>query len=299
VDGAGNTLSTLNSGTVTLTKTAGTFSPPGGAFTYTSPTFVNGVATFTDLQSTGTGSGFKLRASSAGFQNSPDSGEFLIASGEPCTTSGCPPFTTMLGPSQVTSSGTGNTFTFLAVLPSSIPGSVIDPTSALAGCRYYMPAGGAFQAIDGRTSASGTLFFTYFLSKSALDKLYGSTSGQQFVPLCAGAAWVDGSGNVKKCTDLGAPAAWVGKELIPDPVTGVGKFDGHLRRAVCDPPTGLFWGILASFQDYNHTDTVNSYGEAGLTVDPTRDPTVTGWGSGGSFRNFNVQVPSPLDWKMG
>lgn len=253
------------------------------------------VATFDDL-SIGLGNGlsssdlpksYTLTASGLGTTDPSDS--FNIIYGVPCTTSGCPSFTTSFGGNQVTSSATAGTFTFLAIIPSSIPDEVVAPG---AGCEYYKRIpGGAFEAVEGRSSDTGELRFTYYVKKAELEKLYGSTSGQQFVPLCAGAAWVDGSGKVKRCdsTDPNRPTAWVGKELGLE-----GKFTGYLRQARCDTTTGLYWGILGSFQDYNHADTVNH-----LIIAPDRDPTVTGWGSGGNFRNFDVRVPSPWDWKMG
>ena len=281
--------------TVTITK-----DQAAGALTGNSESFACGpnglAATFDDLSIGGLAQSalpktYTLTASGLGTQDT--SGQFDIIYGVPCTTSGCPSFTTSLGSSQVTSSATGSSFTFLAVVPSSIPTKI---TSAGGGCAFYKPVGGAFEAIDGRSTSTGELRFTYYLNKTDIAKLYGSNQGQQFVPLCAGAAWVDGNGDVKRCDADGAPLPWVGKGLSPDPVTGVpGRFDGSLKRAVCDggqDGTGLFWGILGSFQDYNHPAN-------GLVIDPAMSPTVTGWDSTGNFRFFNVRVPAPWDWKMG
>ena len=186
----------------------------------------------------------------------------------------------------MTSSATGRSFTFLAVVPTSIPTNI---TSAGGGCAFYKAVGGAFEAIDGRSTNTGELSFSYYLKKTDIDKLYGSNEGQQFVPLCAGAAWVDSNGDVKRCDAEGAPAPWVGKGLSSD-----GRFDGSLKLAVCDGGTGGtgLSGILGSFQDYNHPAN-------GLVINPAVSPTVTGWDSTGNFRFFNVRVPAPWDWKMG
>lgn len=252
------------------------------------------VATFDDL-SIGLGNGlgssdlptrYTLTASGLGTTDTSDS--FNVIYGVTCTESGCPSFTTSLGgTTQVTSSATGSSFTFLAVVPTDIPPTATadnPETENDGGCVYYRPVGDPFEAIEGRSIDTGELRFTYYLSKKAIDKLYGSTQGQQFVPLCAGAAWVNDSGAVKRCDDAGAPAPWKGKALGSD-----GKFTGAVKDAVCDDATGLFWGILGSFQDYTGAN----------PIDPNVSPTVTGWDSDGTYRYFHVRVPAPWDWKMG
>ena len=95
---------------------------------------------------------------------------------------------------------------------------------------------------------------------------------------------VDSSGNVHRCDDGHNHAAWVGKALNAN-----GDFNGNLKTAVCDSGalnTGLFWGILGSFQDKK-------------VINPNTNPTITSWESVGQFRNFSVRVPFPWDWKMG
>lgn len=285
VDGDGNPISA--SGTATLAKVAGTFTSTGD-FTGTTASFdQNGLATFGDLMSTATGSGFRLQASADGFLPTPASSPAfgITLSGQACVGSGCPTFSTTLGGnSSVDAGATGGSFTFLGIGPASIPSSV---TSAGGGCAYYTPAGNAFEAFDGRTNDQGTLQFTYYLAKKDIEKLYGNSSGQQFVPLCAGAAWVDDQGAVRTCTDANAPDPWKGKRLNTE-----GKFDGTTRDAFCDEGTGLFWGILGSFQDYTNSNPA-------YVIDPTVNPTVTGWGSTTSSRYFTISVPAPWDWKMG
>jgi hypothetical protein len=75
----------------------------------------------------------------------------------------------------------------------------------------------------------------------------------------------------------------MGKKI--DPTTG-NFIDGAYTRAVCDTTSGLWWGILASFQDYN----------SGV-IDPSNTPNVTGWNSDTTYRWFDISVPSPWDWR--
>lgn len=281
VDGNDNTITSINGPTVTLNQSHGSTSP---AFSGTTETLVNGVATFTSFQSPATGTGFTFYASASGFISSPDSDPFNITlTGEPCATTGCPVFNTPLNnDKQVDTSASGSSFTFLAIdtfnLPNPLP----------QGCTNWLPLGsGGFQATDGRTSGQGTLKFTYYIKKTLIQKLYGTNSGQQFIPLCAGAAQLDGSGQVVKCTSATDTTGWLGKELDTS-----GRFTGNTKRAVCDTATGLFWGILGSFQDYTNSD-------PSKIIDPTMNPTVTGWDSNTTYRFFYISVPYPWDYKMG
>jgi hypothetical protein len=286
VDGNNNPITTASGTAVTLAQIDGSFSSSGTGFTGTTAQLdAQGVATFSGFMSDRTGSGFIFQgqSQSAGFVPTPlSTPPFAIANGVACDTTGCPTFNTTIDKnSNVDAGATGNSFHFLAINNATIPPAVTQPGG---GCDSYTPAGGAFEAIDGRTTFGGELRFTYSLSKTALDKLYSSTQGQQFVPLCAGAAKLSPDGTPQTCTN-GQLNGWTGKSLTN------GRFDASFKKAVCYG--GLYWGILSSFQDYNKTDT------NGLTIDPTNDPTVTGWGSGGNFRNFYVRVPAPWDWKMG
>jgi hypothetical protein len=299
VDGSGNTLTSLNTGTVTLTKTAGTFTSSGG-FTGTQATFVNGIATFdgtqldshghplNNLMSSATGSGFRLQASSPGFISTPDSDPtFAISlSGESCTTSGCPTFNTTLdGNTNVDASATGDAFTFLAIGPATAPSSVTGPGG---GCANFSTVGAAgFAETDGRTGPGGDLLFTYYVNKRLIQKKYGNNNGQQFIPICAGSAQVASDGTVIPCTAQGVPyGPWKGKELDSG-----GNFDGNTADAVCDRTTGLYWGILGSFQDYTNSD-------PSKIIDPSTNPTVTGWDSNSTYRFFYVRVPYPWDFQL-
>ena len=280
VDGDGNTLSSA-SGTVTLNRTGGTFSSSGG-FTGTQASLVGGVATFSSFTSSATGLGFTFGASSPGFVSSPDSGGFdILSAGTSCTLGqDCPlPGVVLDSKTNVDAVATGGAFTFLAITPASVPANVTAPGG---GCAYFQSVGAAgFLQEGGRVSDTGDLLFTYYVNKNQIQKRYGSNNGQQFIPLCAGAAKVDASGNVIPCTGQGTPyAPWTGEELSTD-----GKFDGNLATAVCDPASGLYWAVLGSFQDHR--------------IDPNLNPTVTGWDSNTAQRFFNMRVPSPWDWRVG
>jgi hypothetical protein len=280
VDGDGNTLQSA-SGTVTLTKTAGTFSSAGG-FTGTQASLVNGVATFSSLMSTATGDSFKLRGSSPGFVSTPDSGAFdIIFSGISCTLGvNCTlPGVVLDTKTSVDSTATGGAFTFLSVTPYTVPANVTAPGG---GCANFQGVGAAgFLQGGERVSDTGDLLFTYYVDKRQIQRRYGSNNGQQFIPLCAGAARVDALGNVVPCTAQGVPyAPWKGEELNSE-----GNFDGNVADAVCDPATGLYWAVMGSFQDHR--------------IDPNLNPTVTDWGSDTLHRFFNMRVPTPWDWRVG
>jgi hypothetical protein len=280
VDGDGNTLPSAT-GAVTLNRTAGTFTSSGG-FGGTQASLVNGTATFSGFTSTATGLGFKFNATSPGFVSSPDSGSFdILNSGTSCTLGlDCPlPGVVLDSKTNVDALATGGAFTFLAITPASVPANVV---ASGGGCAFFQTVGAAgFLQDAGRVSDTGDLLFTYYVNKNQIVKRYGSNSGQQFIPLCAGAAKVDASGNVIPCTAQGVPyGPWTGEELSMD-----GKFDGNLAIAVCDPATGLYWSVMGSFQDHR--------------IDANLNPTVTGWDSNTTQRFFNMRVPSPWDWRVG
>jgi hypothetical protein len=280
VDGDGNTL-TGATGTVTLTKTAGTFDTSGG-FSGTQADLANGVATFSSLTSSATGTGLKVSGSSPGFISTPDSGAFdIVLAGTSCTLGlDCGlPGVALDSRTTVDSTATGGAFTFLSVTPASVPANVM---AAGGGCAFFRSVGAAgFQQSGTRISNTGDLLFTYYVNKNQIQKRYGNNQGQQFIPLCAGAAIVDAAGNVVPCTAQGVPyGPWTGEELNMQ-----GQFDGNLKDAVCDPATGLYWSVMGSFQDHR--------------IDPSLNPTVTGWDSNATQRFFNMRVPSPWDWRNG
>ena len=73
---------------------------------------------------------------------------------------------------------------------------------------------------------------------------------------------------------------------------GDGNLLPGLAQAQCNRD-GLWWGILASFQDYS---TLTDDGQA---VDWSTNPSVTGWGSNSWSRYFDISVPNPWDWRAG
>jgi hypothetical protein len=286
VDVDGNTLQA--SGTVTLNKTGGSFTSSGG-FTGTQASLVNGKATFSSFTSSATGIDLTVNASSPGFVSSPDSASFEISiAGTSCTLGAdCTLPGVVLDPKTlVDSTATGGAFTFLSITPLTVPANVTAPGG---GCANFQSVGAAgFMQGGNRVSDTGDLLFTYYVDKKQITKRYGTNNGQQFIPLCAGAAKVDAAGNVVRCTAQGVPyGPWRGKELSAD-----GKFDGNVIDAVCDPATGLYWSVMGSFQDYTNSD-------PSKIIDPNLNPTVTGWDSDTLHRFFNMRVPTPWDWRVG
>jgi hypothetical protein len=282
VDGDGNLL-TSATGTVTLNKSAGIFTTTGGAFGGATASLVNGFATFSSFSSNDTGTGFKVYASSPGFVSTPDSSPAfdIYSDGTSCTLGvDCSlPGVVLDSKTNVDTTATGGAFTFLSITPYTVP---LNVTQAGGGCANFQTAGAAgFLQSGGRVSDTGDLLFTYYVNKNQIQKRYGNNNGQQFIPLCAGAAKVDAAGTMIPCTAQGVPyGPWRGKELTAD-----GKFDGNVIDAVCDPATGMYWGVMGSFQDQG--------------IDPALNPTVTGWDSNSTQRFFKMRVPSPWDWRVG
>jgi hypothetical protein len=281
VDSGGHTIPTAT-GTVTLTKTAGTFNASGG-FINMQASLVNGVATFSNLKSTAPGSAFKLQASSPGYVSTPidQGGPFEILSNgsnclpgqDPCTVDA-----SLANNTSVNAAATGGAFTFLGLNSSTVPASVIQPGG---GCQYFVSVGaGGFEAVDNRTGA-GELLFTYNVPTKLIQS--SPNNGQPFIPLCAGAKRLVNNQPVD-CNPNAQPGdpdgPWLGKALAPD-----GTFSAGLRYAVCGEG-GYWWAIMGSFQD---------------PIDPSLNPIITGWGSttigGKSNRQFFLRVPSGWDWK--
>jgi hypothetical protein len=160
----------------------------------------------------------------------------------------------------------------------------IDPVPA--GCGNFSSLGvSAFDETDGYASGFGTKTFRYFVSKAAYAKKYSLTSGQQFIPICAGGQRVV-NGQRIDCHSESPTDGWYGKALDLQ-----GNFVDGLVQAQC-APDGMWWGILASFQDYN-TKVGNK------KVDWSTNPSVTGWGSTTNARYFDISVPAPWDWRAG
>ena len=280
---ANNVPLTTATGTVTLTKIAGSFNSSGG-FTGTQANLVNGVASFSSLKSTAPGTGLMVQASSSGYVSTPLSqgGPFNITSNgancaglDPCLVD-----TSLGGNSSVNAAATGGAFTFLGLNTSSVPSSVVGPGG---GCQYFVSVGaGAFEAIDNRTGA-GELRFTYNVPTKLVQK--SPNNGQPFIPLCAGAKRLVNNQPVD-CNPNAQPGdpdgPWLGKGLNPD-----GTFDGSLRYAVCGDG-GFWWAVMGSFQD---------------PINASLNPTITGWGSttigNTSYRQLFLRVPNGWDWRVG
>jgi len=269
-------------GTVTLTKTAGSFTGSGG-FTGTSSNLVNGVATFPSFKSTAPGTALMVQASSPGYVSTPlnEGGPFNITStGANCVGLNPCLLDSNFGNSPVNAAATGGAFTFLGLNASSVPASVIAPGG---GCQYFVSVGaGAFEAVDNRTAA-GELRFTYSVPTKLIQK--SPNNGQPFIPLCAGAKRLVNNEPVD-CNANAQPGdpdgPWLGRGLNPD-----GTFNGSLRYAVCGEG-GFWWAVMGSFQQ---------------PIDPSLNPTITGWGSttigNTSYRQFFLRVPTGWDWRVG
>lgn len=276
VDGDGNPIASA-SGTVTLSKAAGT----GGSFASADTTASfdsHGIATFPALKSSATGSNLQLKAAATGFGDSDPSSAFNITTGGmDCSGQSVCSGSTTLTNSRVDTTATG-TFGFVAIDDvTTIPTNVTHG----GGCDHFIGTGTGFEESDTR-NGDGTLDFTYYIQDRALKQAYGTNYGQPNVPICAGGRVVVDNHPVD-CNDPAYPGqtGWYGRHLGTD-----GKFDGTYRRAVCDPATGYWWGILGTKQDPNPP------------IDPTIDPSITGWGSTTIYRTFVVHVTAGWDWQM-
>jgi hypothetical protein len=279
---ANNVPLTTATGTVTLTKTAGSFTSSGG-FSGTQANLVNGVASFSGFKSTATGTSLMVQASSPGYVSTPlnEGGPFTITStGASCV--GLDPclLDSNFGNSPVNAAATGGAFTFLGLNASTVPGSVVAPGG---GCQYFVSVGaGPFEAVDNRTGA-GELRFTYNIPTKLIQK--SPNNGQPFIPLCAGAKRLVNNQPVD-CNPNAQPGdpdgPWLGKALNPD-----GTFNGSLRYAVCGEG-GFWWAVMGSFQN---------------PIDPSLNPTITGWGGttigNTSYRQLFLRVPNGWDWRVG
>jgi hypothetical protein len=276
VDGNGNQIVSA-SGTVTLTKVAGS----GGSFASADTTAsfdANGVATFSTLKSSATGSNLQLKASAAGFSDSDASTPaFNITTGgtdcssNPTTCSG----TVNLSGGPLSFTGTGN-FDFIAINDaSSIPASV---TASGGGCEHFKGTGTGFEESDTR-NADSSLDFVYLIKDADLKKAYGPNYGQPNVPLCGGGKVVDPLTHAPvDCNPL-TQLPWHGRHLDSN-----GRFDGTYTTAVCGAG-GYWWAVIGTKQDPKPP------------IDPSFDPTITGWGTSGIYRSFTIHVTPYWDWR--
>jgi hypothetical protein len=276
VDSSGNQIPSAT-GTVTLTRVAGT----GGSFATADTTAsfdTNGVATFTTLKSSASGTDLQLKAQASGYGDSDPSSVFDITTGgQNCVGQPVCSFSTPLTNAQVDTTGTGD-FDFIAIQDTTtIPASV---TANNGGCEHFIGTGTGFEESDQR-NADGSLDFTYSIPDRLLKRAYGPNYGQPNVPFCAGGKVVDPITHETLACDPSTQTPWHGRHLGTD-----GKFDGTYRNAVCGAD-GYWWGILGTKQDPNPP------------IDPSFDPRVTGWGSSpdGTLRTFNLHVTPYWDWR--
>jgi hypothetical protein len=280
----------LNGGTVTFTP-AGDFDPgnAGELQGLDAAPFSSGSVVLSGLKSTATGGPFTITASADGFDTSAVSDPFFITqygehcSGQCSTLNGNDTKGNVLF-SVVTSGG----FSFVGGSPSGVP---LDPDNPIPntdpqqfgfplGCQSWSPLGNSvsgFVEFDGRTTG-GTLQISYYVSQSAIKAKYGKNTGQQFIPICFGAKYLDANQQPLDCrTHPHDGGGWMGDEL-----TG-GTFDGKPFQSICGAG-GYYWGILSSYQD---------------KLDQGANPVVTGFNGptniGQNFRTFVITVPPGID----
>src|SRR5439155_524394 len=134
-----------------------------------------------------------------------------------------------------------------------------------SGCGNWKGVGtNGFRETD--NGSGGTKTFRYFVSQTLIKAKYGKNTGQQVIPICAGGQRVVSGQPVPCQNDSGG--GWWGETLDVN-----GAFAGVLKQATCNPD-GLWWGILASFQDFN-TPTA----PANQTVNWLENPYVKAWNS--------------------
>jgi len=271
----------------------------GGKVNVGSSVLKNGVDTFTKLTVTQTDLGYTLTASYGNGVTTATSAPFSVyltktACGGACSIS------QFNVDKNTTAQVQGNgSFAFLGVATVDFTASgTLMPDGCQTLAQDY-PSGSAPAPVvvaDMRTALGGSLDVTYGVSKALLQKLFGSNSGSQFIPICVGARRIalDEHNQVVAvpCDQPinGQPQTpWVGKKL-----DGSGRFDQTLvSPAICDsnfdanrnpldPGAGYWWAIIGSFQDATNSNPA-------LEIDPSVNPTVTGWTSGTTYRFFTLQ----------
>jgi hypothetical protein len=260
----------------------------------------NGAATFPHLQSNCTGVGFKLTASASGFTSAENPHPFNVYISVTECPSGsltCTSQPVVVGGNTETVTGNTDSGNFL-----SLGVGVEDLKYTPTGCQNFnkvSPDDVPIVVVDTRTMVAGELNVSYGVKISAIKKKYANTSGQQFIPICVGAMRIalgtngktysvpcneDYPGAQPQATKTDPSATgWWGKTLDNN-----GAFvPNSVSRAVCDPMTGYFFGIVGSFQDYTASN-------GNPTIDPNNNPTVTSWGGDGTntYRVFKIRFPS-------
>jgi hypothetical protein len=284
VGGDGVTPIDVNTGTASLSKTGGTFACGASCGSFgglTSTTFQHGVATFPNLTSAYTGSGFTLQASATGFQSTPNNDPpFNISiDGKPCDPgTSCSLSNELLGgksDSRMDVSASSG-LTFLGVSPYAY-----DPVFAPCGTNFVHVAGTiGFDEVHG--GAPTGLTVTYYVNQKNISATLGKNVGAQYIPICAGTFRVV-NGVITPCTNpdkdtTGWPA---------DEIDSNGRFTGAVVNAICRSD-GRYWGIVPSFQD---------------KTDPALGPQTVSWGSsiidGTTYRYFTMAIPSNWDYRGG
>jgi hypothetical protein len=273
---------------LTLNPPAGALSPLpslGGVGSQGAPT--NGVATFSGLTVDQSYVGYTLTASYATGVTSAISSPFNVYATLATCNGSCTTQNVNIGLSNEQATGNGN---FLQIGIAGLGLGYI-PT----GCQTFSPINGndlPVEVDDQRSALSGDLYAYDGANISDIQKKYSTTQGQQFIPICVGAMRIalgsDGKTYGVPCTrDYNglsqAGTGWWGKVL-----DSTGAFVPYMfKRAVCDPGTGYFFGIVGSFQDYTAP-------KGDPTLDPSTNPSVTAWGTDptGTYRVFTIRFPS-------
>jgi hypothetical protein len=274
----------------------------GGPVTFTNDTTAGGlIATFSSLQiSNVTHYPDQFTLTATGLGTTATSSPFNITYFATCTGSGCT-LGTFTNPVPLGGSGgatyitTSSGFKFLELNPvdsSSTPAYV---TAAGGGCTYFLGTGAqGFAETDGRTDPTANMTVTYLVPMNLIKARYGKNTGQQFIPICAGARPVDTTKN-PPVVETNCPPSVPG--WTDDVLDSSGMFAGPPEgNAQCNPldtspdTAGYYWGILPSFQD-----------ESGMTSAElaTLGPYVSGWGTetvgGTNYRYFTIVVPPNWD----
>lgn len=284
VENSSNQPINLNTGTAALSMAGGSFDCGTGCGSFgglTSSTFQAGVASFPNLKSDFTGTGFTMQASALGLTSPASSPPFVIEpNGLNCVGKDPCVLNTSFGNSgSVNISAHGGHFLFLAVSDTQIPpGQLI----AGGGCAFFTGVGVQFAETDGR-NGDGTLDLVLSIPNNKLKATYGPNYGNPNVPICAGAKRLDSNGNPVSCSS--DPLGGFADRTI-DPTTHL--FNGGYSTAQCGSD-GYWWGVLGTYQDPNPP------------FDSSLIPLITSWGgtlSSGS-RTFVAHEPAGWDGHFG
>jgi hypothetical protein len=230
---------------------------------------------------------FRLTATGDGsFAPIVNSASFLVADGVqtvPCNGGKCTLNQKKLDASRVVSFADVNGpsgFTFMTLSPYTLD---FDPKGCVGRPDFGFSG---FAESDGRAPGSA-MTVRYYVDQNTLKANYGTNTGQQFIPICAGGRPVDPTTHQPiDCTELdsigGFSHGWVALVL-----NAKGGFAGKIHNAYCEAD-GYYWGILSSYQD---------------KIDGKTNPVVTNWGGqnidGNNYRFFDMTIPGNWDWRSG